>query len=46
MSLEEKIKNAKKSEWLTEGIPKWRIKWISQWALFKVKVWRFIHNKY
>lgn len=38
MSLEEKIKNAKKTTWVTDGIPKWKVKLIVFMARLKVKV--------
>ena len=38
MSLQDKIKNAKSTTWPAEGIPKWKVKLIMKWAVFKVKV--------
>ena len=40
MSIENKIKNAKPTDWLSEGIPKWQIRLIVFWAKLKVKIWR------
>lgn len=40
MSIENKIKNAKPTDWLAEGIPKWQIRLIVFWAKLKVKIWR------
>ncbi len=42
MSLQEKIANAEHSDWLTRGIPRWKVKWIIWWAQFKVKLWRLV----
>lgn len=39
MSFEDKIRNAKPSDWLTEGLPKWKVKLIIKWAVFKAKVY-------
>ena len=40
MSIENKIKNAKPTDWLSEGIPKWQIRLIVFWEKLKVKIWR------
>lgn len=33
MGLEEKVRNAKKNTWITDGIPKWKVKLL----IFKAK---------
>ena len=48
MSIEDKIRNAEPSDWLTEGIPKWQVWLIIKWAIFKAKVylfWKKVRNK-
>lgn len=37
MSIEDKIRNAKPSDWLTKGIPKWQVKLITRWAVFRAR---------
>ena len=37
MSLEEKIKNAKETDWITDGIPKWQVSLIVFFTKLKVK---------
>lgn len=37
MTFQNKIKNAKESHWLEEGLPKWKIKLIIFWARLKAK---------
>lgn len=41
MSLEDKLKNAKSSDWLTD-IPKWKACLIVRWAKFKAKIELFL----
>lgn len=38
MSLQDKINNAKPAYWLTEGIPKWRVRLIIWWARVKARI--------
>lgn len=38
MSLKEKIKNAKPTTWVTDGIPKWQVKLIVFMARLKAKI--------
>lgn len=38
MSIQEKIDSAQPSSWLTEGLPKWRVKLIVWWAKFKARI--------
>ena len=38
MSIEDKIKNAQSSSWLTDGIPKWKVRFIIWWAKVKAKL--------
>ena len=38
MSLKEKLENAQPSSWLTEGIPKWKVKLIIWWAKMKARI--------
>lgn len=38
MSLEEKIKNAKETDWVTKGIPKWQVSLIVFFAKLKCKL--------
>lgn len=38
MSFEDKIRNAKPSDWLTKGIPKWQVWVIMKWARFKARI--------
>jgi hypothetical protein len=38
MSLEDKIKNAKTTTWVTDGIPKWQVKLIVFIARLKAKL--------
>lgn len=44
MSLEEKIKNAKETGWITDGIPKWQVCLIVLFAKLKVKWKRLLHK--
>ena len=44
MSLEEKIKKAKKTDWITDGIPKWQVSLIVFFAKLKVKWRRLLHK--
>lgn len=39
MSLEEKIKQAKPSDWLADGIPKWKVKLIILTAKLKARLY-------
>ena len=43
MSLEEKIKNAKETYWITDGIPKWQVSLIVFFTKLKVKCRRLLH---
>ena len=43
MSLEEKIRNAKETDWITDGIPKWQVSLIVFFAKLKVKCRRLLH---
>jgi len=43
MSIEDKIKNAKPSTWITDGIPKWKVKLIVWWTKVKARVRNDIH---
>ena len=44
MSLEEKIRNAKKSDWVTKGIPKWKVRlWVFS-AKLKLRFTRMIYK--
>lgn len=43
MSLEEKIKNAKETCWIADGIPKWQVSLIVFFAKLKVKLRRLLH---
>lgn len=43
MSLEEKIKNAKETKWVTEGIPKWQVRLIVFFAKLKLKCRKLLH---
>ena len=43
MSLEEKIRNATETDWITDGIPKWQVKLIVLFAKLKVKCRRLFH---
>ena len=36
MSIEDKIRNAKPSDWLTKDISKWQVWLIVRWARFKL----------
>jgi len=38
MSIEDKIKNAQPSSWLTDGIPKWKVRLIIWWAKVKARL--------
>lgn len=38
MSLEDKIKKAKPTSWVTEGIPRWKVWLIIRWARIKVRL--------
>jgi len=38
MSIEDKIKNAQHSSWLTDGIPKWKVRLIIWWAKVKARL--------
>ena len=38
MSLQDKIDAATPTTWLTDGIPKWRVKWIVWWAKLKARI--------
>jgi len=38
MSIEDKIKNAKSLTWITDGIPKWKVKLIVWWTKMKMKI--------
>ena len=38
MGLHEKLANAKKSDWLKQDIPKWKLNLIIWWAKFKARV--------
>lgn len=40
MSLEEKIKNAKGTDWVTKGIPKWQVRLIVLFAKLKARLIR------
>lgn len=42
MSIEDKIKNAKPTDWLTKDIPKWRVRMIVRWAKFKARIELFL----
>ena len=44
MSLEEKIRNAKETDWITDGIPKWQVSLIVFFAKLKVKWRRLLHK--
>ena len=44
MSLEDKIKNAKPSDLLTD-IPKWKAWFIVRWARFKAKIELFFEKR-
>lgn len=39
MSLEEKLKNAKKTTWPADGITKWQVFLLIRSAKLKVKLW-------
>ena len=41
MSIEDKIRDAEPSDWLTKGIPKWQVWLIIKWAVFKARLIRF-----
>ena len=43
MSLEEKIRNAKETDWITDGIPKWQVSLIVFFTKLKVKCRRLLH---
>jgi len=38
MSIEDKIRNAEPSDWLTEGIPKWQVWLIIKKAQLKARI--------
>ena len=40
MGLKEKIANAKPTTWITDGIPKWQVRWIVWFAKLKIKLRR------
>ncbi len=44
MSIEDKIRNAKPSDWLTKGIPKWQAWLIVRWAVFKARFELFLRK--
>lgn len=44
MSIEDKIRNAKSSDWLTEGIPKWQVWLIVRRAVFKARFELFLRK--
>ena len=44
MSIEDKIRNAKSNDWLTEGIPKWQVWLIVRWAVFKARFELFLRK--
>lgn len=43
MSLEDKIRNAKETDWITDGIPKWQVRLIVFFTKLKVKCRRLFH---
>ena len=43
MSLEEKIRNAKETDWITDRIPKWQVSLIVFFTKLKVKCRRLLH---
>ena len=44
MSIEDKIRNAKPSDWLTKGIPKWQVWLIVRWAVFRARFELFLRR--
>lgn len=40
MTFQDKLKTAKPSHWLEEGLPKWKVKLIIFWARLKVRLKR------
>lgn len=45
MSIEDKIRNAKPTDWLTKDIPKWRVWLIVRWAKFKARIELFLNKR-
>ena len=43
MSLEEKTRNAKETDWITDGIPKWQVSLIVFFTKLKVKCRKLLH---
>lgn len=46
MSIEDKIRNAKPTDWLTKGIPKWKVWLIISWARVKVRLQKVRKSNY
>lgn len=49
MSIKEKIDNAQPTTWLTDGIPKWKVRLIVWWAKTKARIilfWQRTRDKY
>jgi len=38
MSIQEKIANAQPTTWLTDGIPKWKVRLIIWWAKMRARI--------
>ena len=45
MSIEEKLNNVKKTTWLTDGIPKWKVPFIVFSARLKAKIYLILKRK-
>ena len=44
MGIQDKIANAKETDWLTKGMPKWKVTFNVRYARFKIKFWRLFHK--
>lgn len=42
MSMRDKINEAQPTSWLTDGIPKWKVKLIIWWAKVRARIVRFL----
>jgi hypothetical protein len=42
MSIKDKISNAKPTTWVSDGIPKWKVRWIIWFTKLKCKINKMI----